>query len=450
MNTHKVSEIFIGGGAALDIATTNIAGITKQLGIVGKDMIVPSLSASTITLAPSLFIVNKLANGDLKRSFEIKGTSVSGYKGEKYRPAAREVWGLGYQRGYRTNQDVTGTYVAASGAITVNNSTQYDFTVRFKWDKQFYSERAETLRVSFTSSAAATQLSIATQITDAINNSAFGSQASGIKVIKAVTIGDGTGIYGLTAATNYGVEIWGLDVNQFSNTQYAFRQVRFSVHVLDASGFETTPCANIQKSYAGSGTYAQVYNMENYNFQYEGVLNRVKFPIPTLAYLASSTLTLSGTVAGATTLQTGNVTTVINEDLATVTSTSGLRPGEFITVNAVAYEIKHILSATKFSLTTVASVSYGAGAELKVKYGYTLFNILVDDVTTTPGANVGQFSKKAIMIATPAIDAGDNDPFLNTSSTADNTSAEGLNVKACLDAWMATTPLAPAAATIYL
>lgn len=450
MNTHKVSEIFIGDGTAADANDVNIAAIANQLNIVGSDMTcINATAADTVATQPVIYLVNKLANGDLKRSFPIKGSSVSGYAGAKYRPAAREVWGLGYQRGYRTNQDVTGTYVAASGSITVNNSTQYDFTIRFKWDKTFYSERPEVLRVSFTSSAAATQLTIATQAAAAINSSSFGNQVSGIKCIKAVVIGDGTGIHGLTGAANYGVEIWGLDVNQFSNTQYAFRQVRFSVHVLDASGFETTPCVQIQKAYAGNGTYAQVYNMENFNFGYEGVLNRTKFPIPSLAYLASSSLTLSGSVTAAATLQTGAITTVISEDLATVTSTSGLRPGEFITINAVNYEIKHILSATKFSLTEVSAASYGPGVELKVKYGYTLLNILVDDVTTTSGANVGQFSKKALMIATPAIDAGAADPFDTALDSADS-SAELIELIDVLNTWMTSTPLNPAPLTVAL
>lgn len=448
MNTHKVSEIFIGDGTALDANNTNIAALANQLNIVGTDMTTlnPAGVDDTAT-QPTIYLVNKLANGDLKRSFPIKGTSVSGYSGAKYRPAAREVWGIGYQRGYRTNQDVAGTYVAAAGSIDVNNSTDYTFSIVFKWDKTFYSERSETLSVTFTSAAAATQLSIATQITSAINNSSFGSQPSGIKVIKAVTIGNGTGIYGLTDAFAWGVEVWGLDVNQFSNTQYKFNQVRFSVHVDDASGFETTVCVNIQKAYAGNGTYAQVYNSENFNFGYEGVLNRTSFPVPSLAYLSSSTLALSGDVVAAATLPTGNVATVIGEDVVVVvTATDGLRPGEFITINAVAYEIKHIISATLFTITEVASATFAAGAGLKVKYGYTLINILVDDVTTTPGANVGQFAKKALMIATPAIDAAAADPFDDAFDSAD-ASAELIDLRDILNTWMTSTPLNPAPMT---
>lgn len=444
MNTHKVSEIFIGAGAALDANNTSISAITKQTAIVGGDMTTLNpAGGDTITTQPIIYLVNKLANGDLKRSFPIKGTNVSGWAGKHYEPSRRCVWGIGYQRG----SIVDGTTVAASGSINVENSTQYAFRISFKWDKQFYSERQEALDVVFTSAAAATQSNIADQIVNAINNSSFGSQPSGIKCIKAVKVGDGTGAYGQTGATNFGVEIWSLDVNQFQNTSYRELLVNFSVHVDDSTGFETTSCLQIQSMKAGTGTYNQVYNMENFNYGYEGVLNRTKWPIPTLAYLSSSTYVTSGNVAAAATTPTGNVSATIDLDRVSVaTATTGLRPGELILINSVAYTIKYIISTTEFVLDTVASATY-SGANLQVKYLYNILNIQVDDVTTTPGANVGQFSKKALMIATPAIDAAAADPFDRTLDSAD-TSAECIDLLDILNAWMTTTPLDPADVTL--
>ena len=218
MNTINVNEIFIGNGAALDANNTNIAALTKQTAIVGADMTALNpAGGDTITTQPVIYLVNKLADSTLKRSFPVKGTSVTSYKAEHYAPARRCVATVGFQRG----SVVDGVTTAASGSIEVNNDTLYNLSIRFKWDKQFFSERPEMLRISFTSAAAATQLNIATQITSLINNSAYGSQPAGIKVIKAVTIGDGNGVYGLTGASAYGVEMWGLDVNQFQNTTYA-------------------------------------------------------------------------------------------------------------------------------------------------------------------------------------------------------------------------------------
>ena len=446
MNTINVNEIFIGNGAALDANNTNIAALTKQTAIVGADMTALNpAGGDTITTQPVIYLVNKLADSTLKRSFPVRGTSVTSYKAEHYAPARRCVATVGYQRG----SVVDGVTTAASGSIEVNNDTLYNLSIRFKWDKQFFSERPEMLRISFTSAAAATQLSIANQITSLINNSPYGSQPAGIKVIKAVTIGNGTGVYGLTGASAYGVEVWGLDVNQFQNTTYNPLYVYFSVQVDDASGFGTTTTSSlVQTMDPGIGTYNQIYTKENYNYQFEGVLNRTKWPIPTLAYLSSSTFVTSGNVAAAATSPTGNVTTIINEDVVTVaTATTGLRPGEIIDIDGTQYEIKYILSATKFVITTPATASYGAAANIKVKYLYNVFTITVSDVTTGAGANMGMFANKSIMIATPSIDAAAADPFDRTLDSAD-TSAECIDLLDILNAWMATTPLAPAAPTL--
>lgn len=416
MNTHKVKEIFIGDGTTLDTDATSISAISAQLNFVGGDMTVAKGGSITITTDPILYAVNKLADGTLKRSFPIKGQNVSAFKAEQYRPAKRNVWAIGHNR------------ATAVGTIEVNNDTLYTARIVFKNDKTFYSERPEALNISFTSAAAATQLTIATQIAAAINNSAWGSSVSGVKELIAVVVGDGTGVYGLTGATDYGVEITGLTINQFQNTSYTENLVYFSTHVNDASGFgTTTTCTEIQAFAKGNGTYNQIYNEENFDFGYEGVLNRTKWPVPTLAYLASSTGVTSAALAAFTASGT------ISEDQVTFSAAAStqLPAGSFILLDGVAYEIKYYISTTVAVLTTVLSATIAA-VEVKGKAWYDVINILVDDVTTTPGANVGQFSKKAIMIATPAISA---------SSTAMTTAPTGTSdLVTLLNAYMTTTP----------
>lgn len=440
----KVSEIFIGAGAALSANNTALPSIAVQTGIVGSNMLTLDPAGNdTITTEPTIYIVNKLANGDFKRSFPVKGTSVTGYKGEHYVPARRNVWGIGYQRG----SIVDGVTTAASGSIEVNNSSIYEFTLRFKNDKQFYSERPEILSVTFTSSAAATQSNIADQIVSVINGSAFGSAVSGVKEIVAVKVGDGTGAYGLTAATNFGVEITGLVINQFQNTSYKEELVYFSVFANSASGAGLTTVTEIQSVKFGTGTYNQVYNMENFFLGFEGVLNRRLWPVPTQAYLSSATYTTSGNVAAATTTPTGNVSATIALDLVTVaTATTGLRPGEIIDIDGTQYEIKYIRSSTTFVTTAVQAATY-SGANIKVKYLYNILNINLTDMTIQDGAGVGQLSKKNIYIATPSIDAAAADPFDRTLDSAD-TSAECLDLLDILDTWMASTPGAFAAVTL--
>lgn len=418
MNTRNVSEIFIGDGTTLNTDTTSISAITAQLNFVSGDMTVVKGGSVTITTDPTLYAVNKLANGDLKRSFPLKGVNITGFKAESYKPATRAVWAIGYNR------------LTATGSIEVNNLTTYDFSIAFKWDKMFYSERQEIFRGSFTSSSAATQSTVADQTVSAINNSPFGSQPAGIKVVKAVKVGDGTGAFGLTGATNFGVEITGLDVNQFSNTQYMFRQVNFACEVLDASGFGTTStCTQIQGADPGSGTYEQVYNLENFFYQYEGVLNRTTFPIPVLTYLSSASGVTSGTLAAFTAAGT----TTEDEVTFSAAASTQLPSGSKILIASTAYEIKYYISTTVAVMTEVLSATYTTDI-VQGKAWYDVINILVDDVTKTAGANIGQFSNKAIFIATPAI---------SSTSTAMTTAPTGTSdLVTLLNAYMTTTPAA--------
>lgn len=447
---HKVTNLFVGNGSALPAnnAAPTPANINR-LGIFGSDMqaLNPAGGAGGDTVSTAggdaLTFFQELANGELKKSMVLKGGSVTSAKAKHYVPARRQVAYIGYRRA----AVVDGTTTAATGSIEVNNSTEYNFTIRFKWDKTFYSERPEVLNATFTSAAAATQSNIADQIVTAINGSAYGNTPTGIKCVKAVKVGDGTGAHGLTAATNYGVEIWGLDVNQFTTSTYKPTYVKFSVHVNDASGFGTTTTAGeIQSQSEGIGTYAQISNMENYLAQFDGISNRKLWPTQTVTLTSSSTPVDSANVAAAATTPTGNVSAVaVGDDTITVaTATTGIRPGELILVNSVAYEVMYVVSTTVLRIVDTATAVYAGGAALKVRYLYNVITIEFTDKSFTAGPDVTSEAKKSIIVATPAIDSGAADPFDRTGDSAD-TSAEAIDLTDVLNAWLATTPLAPTA-----
>lgn len=453
MSLHRVTNIVVGDGSALPANNAQVSpAAIARLGIYGSDMLALNpAGGDTISTAggDAITFFQELADGSLKKTMKIGGQNLVGAKAIHYRAARRNVWSIGYHRGFRTAATIDGArasfaYTAATGDITVANSTEYKFTIRFKNDKTFYSERPEVLSVSFTSAASATQLSIATQIAGAINNSAFGNQVSGIETIQAVVVGDGTGVYGLTAASNYGVEIWALTINQFTNSTYKENRVYFSVHLDDASGFSsTTECVELQSNSYGEGTYNFVSNTENFLAQYEGISNRRLWPAQSVTLTASATPVTSGNVAAALTNATGNVTTIINEDIVTVaTSTAGLNGGDLINIDGALYEIKYINSATTFTLTTPATASYGPAANIKVRYFYNLIVLEFNDSSFTTGADVKSEARKSIIIATPAIDAAAADPFDDAGDSAD-TSAEGIDLLDVLNAWTASTPLAP-------
>jgi len=419
-NTNRVQQIFISDGTALPANNADTTSLTAgKIGIYGQDMLALNpAGGDTITTQPYIYIMESKTDsngvGYLKRTGRIDGANIISYTAKKYAAEKRSVWSIGHSR-------LTGV-----GTIEVNNDTDYKFAIRFKNDKQLYSERPEVLSVLFTSSSTATQLSIATQITSAINNSAYRGQ------IKAVTVGDSTGVYGLTGATNYGVEIWGLDVPLNLSTTYTHNQVYFSVSVLDASGFGTTStCTEIQAMDPGNGTYAQVYQMENFDLGTEGVLNRRQWPIPSFDYSASSTY-LSGTTGLTATI-------VLNSDLVVFSGAVAgiLSAGDKVTIDSVNYEIKYLTSATDAVLTTPITTPSGAGKTSLVRVKYDLINIEYNDAINTP-TGVVAIANKSVVIAVPAIDNG---------GAYSSKSAAEQDVIDILDAWMATTPRAFAAIT---
>lgn len=419
-NTNRVQQIFISDGTALPANNADTTSVTAgKIGIYGQDMLALNpAGGDTITTQPYIYIMESKTDsngvGYLKRTGRIDGANIISYTAKKYAAEKRSVWSIGHSR-------LTGV-----GTIEVNNDTDYKFAIRFKNDKQLYSERPEVLSVLFTSSSTATQLSIATQITSAINNSAYRGQ------IKAVTVGDGTGVYGLTGATDYGVEIWGLDVPLNLSTTYTHNQVYFSVSVLDASGFGTTStCTEIQAMDPGNGTYAQVYQMENFDLGTEGVLNRRQWPIPSFDYSASSTY-LSGTTGLTATI-------VLNSDLVVFSGAVAgiLSAGDKVTIDSVNYEIKYLTSATDAVLTTPITTPSGALKTSLVRVKYDLINIEYNDAINTP-TGVVAIANKSVVIAVPAIDNG---------GAYSSKSAAEQDVIDILDAWMATTPRAFAAIT---
>ena len=427
MNTHRVTQIFIGNGTSSLPANNTVisAAAVPGLGIFGSDMqaLDPAGNDTISTAGGSVIqLFSKLANGDLKKSMRIAGVNVTGYRGQSYTAPTRKVHAIGYNR------------ATSSGSIVVNNDTDYKASIRFTNDKTMYSVRPEVLSINFHSAVSASQSNIADQIVSAINGSAFG--ASTKKQIIAVKVGDGTGVYGLTGATNFGVEIWGLDIAQSSN-QYLFNQVNFQVFVDDNIGFGSTSSAQIQGADPGVGNYYQIFNEENKDLQYEGVLNRKLWPVPVQSYLASSSYIFSGAIVPTATVVQNDDKVVFS---ATVdTATTNILAGDKITLAGVQYEVKYTVggagAVTTAYLTTAYAGASASGVAITKGFQYDVYNIEFTDLIISPGANAGQFAKKVILIATPAINAG---------GATNSLSTEGTQIKAILNAWMASTPLAPA------
>lgn len=420
-NLHRVQNIFISDGTALPANNAAQSAVTSgKIGVYGSDWTALNpAGGDTITTQPGIYIVESKTDTDgvsyLKKSSKITGNSVISYKGASYQAAKRTVWSIGHSR------------KTATGTIEVANDTNYNFTIRFKNDKTIYSERPEVLNVNFKSATAATQLTIATQIAGAINNSSYKTQ------ISAIVVGDGTGVYGVTGATDYGVEITAKDINQYLSLTYTLNQVYFSVHVNDNSGFgTTTTCTQIQAFDPGVGTYNQVYALENKAFGAEGVLNRTQWPIPVLDYSTSSSL-INSAVIGI------NTTGTSGQDVVTFASTIAaiINPGEKVEIDGVNYEVKYIMgdgtgvgAANAVVLTSVLTTSPGTADVTKIRVKYDMVTIEFNDSINTP-IGVVAVANKSVVIASPALDAGD------AYNGVSNSSQDLMDI---LNGWMTTTP----------
>lgn len=390
-NLQRVTNIFIGDGTALPASGSLITSTNITPGIVdiaGIDMNTLAPGA-TISDTEAIFVVEgrSVTTAPVKRSMKIPGRHITSYLGTSYVPATRDVWAIGYNR------------QSAAGSIIVVNDADYDFHIRFKNPKFLYSERMLAHQLTFRSAAAATQLSIATQIANAINADLIASD-----YVEAVVVGDGTGAYGLTAATNYGVEVTAklVPVTQANSTYYQEERVYFDIELEDFdSAFGATTIGQIENMTYGKNTYNQVRLAERKAISYEGVLNYTKFPINVQTYSASSTLILTANV----TATTGNVAITSGEDVATVTSNTIVRPGEFIDINGVNYEVKYLIGSTKFVITSLATATY-TGANLKFRYKYDAIIIEFSNPNHLEGAGVHQDNRQAVHIAVPSIDTG--------------------------------------------
>lgn len=440
MSIHKVTNTFVGNGSALEANVTTLT--PGKLGVFKMDQ--TALGAATPyvanTASQKIQFSETFADGSFKKSMLVDGASLVNIRTEAYTPATRNVWSIGYDR------------KAAAGSIEVNNASDYTASIRFKNDKSLYSERPEMLRINFTSSATATQLSVATQTAAAINNSGYKTLVEA-KIVSngpfVAATGTSPAVFGdatLGAATAYGVEITALDINQFRSSTYKENRVYFSVQVEDATGFgSSTTCTEIQPVSYGQGTYNYVYNKENFDYQYEGLSNRRLWPAQSVSFNVNATSVNTGALT-----VTGSL--AVGQDLLTLSagSTAQIRTGELITVGGVFYEVKYIIGTgaiTKLILTTVAPATVAAQA-ITVRCFYSLMVLEFNDNSFTSGADLISVARKSIYIATPAINAAAAIAGNTLASVLTTGSTEGAALVANIGAWAATTPSNISAATL--
>lgn len=379
---HQVQNIFVSNGTAFPANDSQISALTVgKVGIYGIDATALN-PAGTDTVATQPEITVFQANGDstFKKSMVVKGKTITKIKGASYKAATRNVWSIGYNR------------KTAAGSISVTANDTYRFSILVKSEKTNFSQKNLKRSYEILSAPLATQLTIANQIVSAVNNDTVAG-------VSAFVVGDGTGPYGLTGAVNYGVEITGKVLIQYA-TDYIQHRVYVSVNIDSDSSFSTTEVKEIVKVSYGEGTYAFVYNTENFDYGYEGVANRISFPLPKLTFAANANGFTSSAITPTANIVTGSDKVVFSATIASI-----LNEGDFVTIDGNAYEIKYKINTTDVILTAPA-LTTNATATTLVKLFYDVTNIEFSNPHSLEGVGTIVDTPRNIIIATPAIDAG--------------------------------------------
>jgi hypothetical protein len=313
-------------------------------------------AVETTTTTPSLTLVQGTTTGNIN-STPILGNRVYRYEGSPWTASVNQISTVGYDGNTTINTNLP--LSTGAGSIPVAPNTEYTLTLNFKDKKSFFSYFR---RYTTVTGAAPTQLSIATAAATAINSDL---QTNGSKpgLARATVIGDGTGLNGLTGATNYGIKLVGL-----------FPDVFFSVH-LDLGWTAARNITHVENTLGVGNMSVNDYEGLDYfekwvKGQALGVQNLIWLPANPDTYVEKAGF------ASATT-HTTNGTATSADNVISLTSVAGLVVGQRISINGNFYKIEVIdTTNSDIRIEGTFGVAVGSGDTL-IKYAfYSLVTIV--------------------------------------------------------------------------
>lgn len=389
-----------------------VAGFTS-----GNSLLVSQTYAAneTVSTTPGIRLIQGAIKGNISSTY-IRGNRVQSYTGAAWAPTKNQVSTVGYDGNTTVNTNLPAS--TGAGSIPVANNTEYTLTINFKEEKQFFSYFR---RYTYVTGSSATQLSIGTAVVDLINKDLNVVSTKPGKA-RATLIGNGTGLNGMTGATNYGIKLVGLSPDVF-----------FSVH-LDL-GWTGARKVDHVKNTLGVGnmsvnTYEGLDEFERWTKgQSEGVMNRVWLPPTPDLYINKN-----GFVSAVT--NTTNSTATSADNVVSLITVAGLVEGQPISINGRFYKIERIDTvANDIRIEDSFGVSVGSGDTI-LKYGfYSLVTVQHEGEQDTQYNNNKAYAPMTTVIAIPVYrDTATNTYFVT-------------NFLAALNTYMASTPANFAAVT---
>lgn len=413
MQINKVYRLLIAKDVAVSTSGVTIANAADGAVVAFTDQNAQLTTSDTIATAPSIYLAQKVSNADPKVgsiiSLPILGAGVSNYKGESFRPGQEQITYVGLTPSATT-------IAAGTGDVTYTSGEAYSIAILNKQEKEIVMKPE---RYYYTAKATDNKLTLLQEFARQIN-------ANVDSIVRARVIGNGTGTDGLSSATAYGLQLKGKEAKFF-----------FEVGVSDSfNAAVTTDTAN----FAGSGTVAQLTDMQDMSRGFLGYLNRIWLPKTISSYVASqanSPITSNSASGTLTFTQNSKVVTTTTGDLVA----GSLVAGDEIVVNGVTYGVAGVTLGGGSAITDItltepfigSTVTYTASssvfstAQVAKVEGYDL--IVIDHANIIDSAvNQNQNPKMTqTIIAVPSYLA---------NATAKSTFLNAVN------AWMLTLPLA--------
>lgn len=360
------------------IEAGGVVGFTSQNSLLVNQTYAASETATT---TPGIRIIQGSRKGNVSSTY-IRGNRVHNYTGAIYTPSKNQVTTIGYDGNTTINTNLP--FSTGAGSIPVAANTEYALTIVFKEEKQFFSYYR---RYNYTTGAVATQLSIATNVASIINSD-LNVVATKPGKARAVVIGDGTGLNGLTAATNYGIKLVGLtpDVYFSVHMDFGWTGARVVTHVQNTLGV-----GNMSVN-----TYEGLDELERWTKgQSEAVMNRVWLPQTPDLYIDQSGF-------ADPTAFTTNGTALSTDNVVSMTSVTGLSEGQVISINGNFYKIERIDTvANDIRIENTFTVAVGSG-DTVIGYGfYSLITITHEGEQDTQFNNGQAYAPLTTIIAIP-------------------------------------------------
>ena len=422
MDRNRTMKLLVGadvdgayaGTTVNTVENGGVAGFTSENSLLVNQTYA---AVETPTTSPGIRVIQGARNGNVSSTY-IRGNRVQRYQGSIWTPTKNQVTTIGYNG----NTTIVTNLPASTqlGSIPVAVNTEYTMTINFKEEKQFFSYFR---RYVYVTGAVATQLSIGQAFESLINAdlNTGATRTRGGKA-KAVLIGNGTGVNGLTTATSYGIKLVGLTPDIFFSVHldFGWTSALVTEHVTNTLGVGNMSV----------GVYEGLDETERWSKgQSEAVMNRIWMPpTPDLYINQNGFADPTAFTTNGTALSTANV--------VSMTSVTGLVEGQIITINGRFYKIERIdVAANDIRVEDTFGVAVGSGNTV-VGYGfYSLITIQHEGEQDTQYNNGQAYAPMTTVIAIPRY----RDTATNTYFATDLLSA--------LNNYMGSVPAAFAAIT---